>query len=173
MHKEGQSPVVLVNSPNVFNGSALNATFVGAERYVIYYNFSIFFFFLMCSNLLCSIFDFKNLGPAELLDILRQLFEFLEQYRKSPVFDTKIPFSGKDLGDLFDFIQGFEERLSNVLYVPIPPAERSSPSLSIPIRSYSDVGGMPNWIGARKFDIEVDGVRKVRICLFFFRLFEF
>ena len=55
---------------------------------------------------------FTQIGEGEFLPLIKQLINWLDQFRNSSVFDVSIPFTGgKTLGDAFDYAQWFIENV--------------------------------------------------------------
>src|SRR3990170_2745456 len=67
--------------------------------------------------------DFDNLAPADVLNAVKQLGTWLNNFRDSSIFDTRIPFTqDKTLGDVLDFATAFADRITDQLEA-VPPGE--------------------------------------------------
>lgn len=56
--------------------------------------------------------NFSQISEGEFLPLIKQFINWLDQFRQSSIFDTKIPFSdGTTLGDVFDYAQWFVDNV--------------------------------------------------------------
>lgn len=82
--------------------------------------------------------QFPQVGEGEFLPLIKQLINWLDQFRNSSVFDVGIPFTGgTTLGDAFDYAQWF---ITNV-YPEVASVELRS------VASFRDVVGNPLPVG--------------------------
>ncbi|MFO1502059.1 MAG: LEPR-XLL domain-containing protein [Verrucomicrobiota bacterium] len=78
--------------------------------------------------------QFVQVGEGEFLPLIKQLINWLDQFRNSDVFDVNIPFSGgTTLGDVFDYAQWF---ITNV-YPKVASVELRS------VAAFRDSSGNP------------------------------
>ncbi|MBP7581944.1 MAG: hypothetical protein KA757_13125, partial [Vogesella sp.] len=76
----------------------------------------------------------SNMTPAQMVQLLANVGDFLNQFRDSDLFDIKVPFSGADLGDVFDFGYGWtkvlNERLQGITAMDLTATKAISPVLA-------------------------------------------
>ena len=76
----------------------------------------------------------SNMTPAQMVQLMVNVGDFLNQFRDSEIFDVEIPFTDSDLGDAFDFSYGWtkmlNERLQGILSMELTADNAISPVLT-------------------------------------------